>query len=67
MVWYNSYANGGHTFVFGVEVGKVQDNVGDEAALHESQQTTCGKEGSPVFQPELGCGNDTPEDHLHCG
>ena len=47
------------------EIGEVQDNVGNESALNESQERSCGVKASATVDTTLTSCNDTPKDHLN--
>lgn len=53
-----------------VELGtltyKVEDDIGDETALEKTEKRAGCEEGGAPGQPELGHGDDAPEDH-DCG
>lgn len=47
-----------------VKVAEVQNHIGDEATLEDTQQSTAGKERGPPLKPELSSGDDGPQNHL---
>ena len=47
------------------EIGEVQDNVGNESTLNESQERSCGVKTSATGDATLRRCDDTPCDHLN--